>query len=243
MDFTQVRLVGFCGIIGVGKSTTLQQLKQHGVLDACLNNRVKCEYVQEPAALWKEKGWLQQYYEDQNANALSFQMLVFMSHVDVVRAAIATHREWLQSNHCHTLILLVERTMFDQLLFWQTQGNMHFASASSKMANEAYEEAWAKWCWFVPPVSLFVFFETSTLDKTMQRLKQRARSEEAGVAKEYQQMLLDKHKEWYTLPRARPPFARKEGIPCIHVDADRPFHENKNELEQLANRITQALNV
>ena len=89
----RILVFSFCAIPGVGKSTLLKHLQKTGVLEKDLPKNTKVIYVQEPVDQWRERGWLQQFYQDPSQNAAAFQFLVFDSHVDSLAAAIAAAKE------------------------------------------------------------------------------------------------------------------------------------------------------
>lgn len=238
-DKGDVYIFSFCAIPGVGKSTLLKQLQETDALKKYLPENVQIAIVQEPVDEWREKGWLQQFYEDPSQNAAAFQFLVFDSHVDAIASAIAAARraaaptteaqEKTRANAANLpptavglQVLLVERSFYCQRLFWQVQVDNGCKSANS-FYNTAYTRLWEKWRKFVPEPSHLFYLHTSTLDETMKRVDQRDRAEEkqSGLTREYQAQLLAKHEAWYTEPVARPHGAPEEGVPCTHVCVDR----------------------
>lgn len=262
--FPNVILVGVAGIIGVGKSTTLKRLKEKHFLEQQIMQRkktlrqpVQIVWMLEPSDMWRDLGWLQEFYKDPDANAFWFQFGVFDTHVDALRNAMIDRKGG------HTLIVIVERTMYCQRLFWDVQYDLKRAK---KQQNEVYVRMWSKWNWFVPEPRLIFFLKTSSLDVAMNRVEKRAREGETplhkkksverkelklswtpeegelsasppksgGVTREYQQLLLDKHEKWYTQPIARPPGCGKRGIRCVHLETDQPFHEDDDALMELA---------
>jgi hypothetical protein len=58
-----------------------------------------------------------------------------------------------------------------------------------------------------------------------------------GLTLEYQTKLLERHLAWFTEPSAAPPHSPVEGVPCMHVLADEPYHENDGTLHELAARM------
>ena len=225
-----VYIFSFCAIPGVGKSTLLKQLQETDALKKYLPKNVQIAYVQEPVDEWREKGWLQQFYEDPSQNAAAFQFLVFDSHVEAIAAALANRPPQaggLQSQSqkheqdVASLVLLVERSFYCQRLFWQVQVDNGCKSANS-FYNTAYTRLWSKWRRFIPEPSHLFYLHTTTLDETMRRVEQRDRAEEkkSGLTREYQAQLLAKHEAWYTEPVAMPLGSPEEGVPCTHVCVD-----------------------
>jgi len=246
MSKGQVHIIGLSGIIGAGKSQALRRLEE----SEYLKNHVEqlwaeqrpqdavplVLFMQEPVNIWIEQNWLSTFYSDPAAHALAFQFLVFTTHVAEVNKHIA-----MRSNPDQDLVLVVERTMYDQRLFWETQ-------EAHEMHDTAYARLWVEWHRFIPKPKLVFFFQTSTLDLTMERVKARARPEEKEIPREYQAKLLENHHRWFQEPIARPPppkVNKKKGepgygedvgleVPCKHVISDVPYHTCEEELEKLA---------
>ncbi len=242
----------------------LQILMQH---ECCI------DFSQEPVDLWRELGWLEKFYSDPDKYAFAFQLAVFDSQLDAVEVAMANYRA---SGDTRPLVLLVERTFWDQRLFWQLQVDLGRASADV-MHDQVYCGLWSKWRRFMPEPSLVVLFQTSSIQVTMQRLQARGRSEEkttplalsessseseqgrnlllssmggdaaidsvGGLTATYQQLLADKHREWFAEPLARPPCepASAPGVPCKHINVDAPYHVSDGSLAELALELAEAI--
>jgi deoxyadenosine/deoxycytidine kinase len=235
----QIFLISCVGIPGVGKSTLLDRLSKTGILKNAFSSNIALVHVQEPSALWRERGWLAKFYEDPDMNAAGFQFLVFDSHVDAVASAIAEAKQ--QYPNASTIIMLVERSCFCQRLFWQLQVENGCTTANS-LYNDAYLRLWSKWRHFLPEPNLILYFYTSHIGETMKRVDARDRSEEkqgggGGLTLEYQAKLSAKHDAWYTAPIAHPPGAPSEGIPCLHINMDAPFHTEDDYLADIAAQI------
>ncbi len=277
-----VWLFSISGIVGSGKSTAMKRLKKSGFLreevealwnklgaSAVVGSKVnsfidlpQIVFVQEPVKLWRERNWLQRYYADSDLYAAAFQLLVFCTHVDAVEACI--------KDHPGPLIIMAERSMYDQLLFWYQQKELGKVTADA-MYDEAYMAMWKLRHCFIPGPSGIFFFYTEDIQHTMQRVQRRARAEELGCSSsssssgssslnssrvgldggaadeikevngltvEYQEALLARHRAWFTEPIAFPPHTPGDkGIPCMHVIADEPYHENDGTLRDLARRM------
>lgn len=261
----RVWAVGFCGIIGVGKSSAIKRFAKTGVLQTILDSALQAKetttplvcFVPEATKEWREKGWLRTYYGDQNGEAFWFQIQVFLSHVETVKRAIAA------APSDRDLILIQERTIYDQRLFWEQQRTLGYQTATPRH-HETYLGIWEHWRHFIPEPSVLLMFETTQLQHTMLRVRARARAEELGasfsepeIAEEsagaatikeaggvtlgYQEHLLQLHHEWYQAPRAHPPSAPAEGVPCIPINADNPFHTDDTHLAALAYQVVEAI--
>lgn len=255
-------IVASCsGIVGVGKSTAIKRLRKTGLLQASFPSNVHVSYVREPSRLWQEKGWLAKFYADISHNAAAFQFQVFTTYVEAVERTLA---EDVCPPHCDTRVLIVERSMYDQRLFWvkQCQAGMKTADANY---DEAYTLVWSRWRSFIPEVDIIFLFQTTDINTTMRRVQARARAEElgasfssaedqplnascaglvlgeaepikqvGGLTLAYQEELQRLHREWFTEPLAHPLDGPPAGIPCVHVDMDAPFHVNDGSLQALA---------
>lgn len=221
-------------VIGIGKSTLTKRLATTGVLSELLktksNKKINVVYVEEPVALWKEKGWLQEYYANPDKNALAFQLCVMDTHVKAVARAFEPFR----NRTGEIVICVVERCPWDQLLFWDMQVDGKFSSADS-FGNDAYTTNWSNLSSLIPETNLIFFAKTTSFDTTQQRLKIREPNNESLY--EYNARLYEKHNEWYTTP-----VSAKANIPCVHLLLDNSFHTNDNDLLEIAKQMAGEIN-
>ena len=181
-----IHVVGISGNIGVGKTTLVKRLNKYGLLQRGLdrvletngrqNERVVVEFMLEPVDLWMEKGYLKEFMEDPDTNGLAFQLIVFNTHVDAVQRILAKYHDQPDT----TLVLVVERTMFDQMLFWKTQGDMG-RKCFTALSDTAYDMIWKLRDNYIPRVSLLFYLSTTSISKAMERIQRRARGEETPV--------------------------------------------------------------
>lgn len=267
---SQVILVSISGIPGVGKSTAIKELQEKKLLEKKLPSCTIC-YVHEPSDEWIQNGWLSAFYDDPVKNALAFQLLVFETHVKAVQNEIEKQEKLINSKRetldvgefrVHTkekdtIICIVERSMWDQLLFWRVQ-------KSTKIEDDAYMHIWRRWNAFIPPVSIIFYCKTSDIQKTMRRVERRARKEETnihlkrsgpseneqedvvvveagGLTLSYQTALEKKHTEWFggVCSNIQPREEGGEGIPCVQVDMDLPYHDDLEALETLGDLMVE----
>ena len=168
-----VYCVTLSGIPGCGKSSLLKGFRKTGFLQEELDKIPQSPLVLivlEPSKLWRTMGWLQEFYSNPSQNAAAFQFLVFDSHVDAVEAAIEEGKTRVGTYS--SILLITERGMLDQLLFWRQQVDANHASATP-LYDAAYTRIWSKWNRFVPTPSLMIFMYTSDLQSTMKRVKAR----------------------------------------------------------------------
>lgn len=133
-----VFLFSTSGIVGAGKSTVISRLKENDTLEKQVQTRlnvpIRVVFLPEPVELWKERGWLYKYYGNPDLYAAAFQFIVFCTHSKAIEECISanTHRP---------LIIVAERSMYDQLLFWQQQRDLKKLTADD-MYNDAYMMTW-----------------------------------------------------------------------------------------------------
>lgn len=225
-SWDDVTVCSVSGIIGVGKSTALRRLNESGYLQ---QPDVHVCIMLEPTDLWQQHGWLESFYQDPVKRALSFQLIVFHTHVQCLQQTIDQARSDAPGKH---ILCLIERCMYDQLLFWKAQ-------CADSMEDDAYMLIWRQWRHFIPPTKMIFHWTTNNLRVVMQRITDRARLEEkdGGVSTEYQQLLMAKHNHWYSGAESRIP-EQEEAIPCVQIDASIPYHNDELALAQLANLIT-----
>lgn len=200
----KITVVGITGTIGVGKSTIINKLKKENGLST---DNTKVIFILEPTAEWEELGWLEAFYKDPIDNAFSFQMGVFDTYVDQVNEAISTHK----AQNTQHLIIVVERTMYCQKLFWCIQRDL---GRTKKMEDQVYVRMWQKWKDLIPPVDLIILLKTTKIETTMDRIKKRNRGGESGISLDYQKRLIKKHLEWYTKNKT------VDGVKCTHLNVD-----------------------
>lgn len=230
--------VSLSGVPGAGKTTLLRRLKETRALEKLVTCEIR--YVFEPSDLWREQGWLKKYYDNPNDNALWFQLIAFDTHVDQVR------KQHTEKEDTNNVILFMERSMYDQLLFWTMQIRMGYRVALDPNNQDAYMRIWRKWKLLVPPIKLIFFCDTSTVQKTMSRIYDREGGEKSGteitkaggIGVCYQTELREMHTKWYTKGTAT---IDGDDVQCYHLNTDGPFNVNDEELTKLATQIAQQI--
>lgn len=175
---SNVRLFAFSGVIGAGKTTLLKLLKEH------FKHQSNIEVLLEPVNLWRRKGWLQKFYTNPKRYALPFQILVYKTHIEMIQKCLKRHKDTAEE-----LIILVERSMYDQLLFWTLQ-------EMDSMEDEAYRMDWSLWMHFTPPVERIFYCRMPYFHQTLGRISERGRPEEV-IDDDYHLRLHTMHEEWY----------------------------------------------
>lgn len=224
----RIFLVSLSAIIGVGKTTLIHNLQKSKTLNTMLP-KTKLVFLKEPEEAWKEQirhpctremctiDHLQEFYTNRQVNAQTFQIFVFDTHISMIEEEVSKYEHEEQD-----VVIIVERNIYDQLLFWMKQIQDELQT-STIAHHAAYMRIWRRWKKFIPPVSLIFFLKTSTLNATMKRLEQRGDGD--GISREYQADLFKLHEDFYSEPVAFPLEAPKNGIPCVHLNAEKPFEE------------------
>lgn len=164
-DTSNIFTVSLEGIIGVSKSTLLRRMEEHRMIeqeltDILKHNNVFVEYQLEPVWRWGPiedggNGMLGDFYDNRTANAYPFQVQVFEDYVDVVRDKI---RPYLKDSNDperagKPMVLIVERSMFSQLLFWRLQEDDGHTTITQRTR---YMRQWVTWFGHVPVPVLIV---------------------------------------------------------------------------------------
>lgn len=229
-------VVGITGIIGSGKSTLINFLKEKNRLYEEIRKRypqddVEVEFILEPVEDWINKGWLQKFYENPKKRGFAFQMGVFDSYVDSIKKVMEKY-----NNLNKTVVIVVERTMYCQMLFWQSQ---EFFQAIDIMEDEIYNQMWLKWKDMIPDVDLVVNLNVD-IKESLNRITIRNRnSEKKGVEEGYLECLDFLHHEFYKNGLAQPPNSPKVGITCLNID-NNPENTSLN-LEKISSQIASSL--
>ena len=242
MNFERVSVVGVSAIIGSGKTSLMNRLKERRVLEALLPEAEYCVvHVLEPENLWvdQERGinYLTTFYENRDDNAHPFQMIVFDTHVTVIGEEVRRGAAMRGDDTHKKIVIVVERTMYDQLLFWKKQVGDGVKTGSA-IHDASYMKIWRRWTQLIPPVALVFYLKTPNLDETMKRLQKRG---DTLVTRTYQQGLLALHDRWYTSPRAYPLEGPASGVPCVELDASLPYHVEDGALQEVGRIMSEAI--
>jgi deoxyadenosine/deoxycytidine kinase len=254
-------LMAFSGIVGVGKSTLIKRLRKTGLLQSALPAHVHVSFVREPSRLWQERGWLGKFYADPSHNAAAFQFQVFCTYVDAVERTLAECPS--PSCQVHVIVVersfFCQRLFWEQ----QREGGMATADDNYNDAYVLVWERWRRFIPEPDLVFLcttthmdstmrrvqararaeemgasFSSAEDQPLNASMAGLDlsaaQQPIQEVGGLTLAYQERLQRKHHEWFTQPVAHPLGASPEGIRCVHISTDDPYHVDDGSLERLA---------
>ncbi len=214
-----IKVVVVSGIIGVGKTTLLK------LLDNKIMNGYVTKVVYEPVQDWKDKGWLEAFYEKPKEKAFVFQMGVYDSAIKNVEKTI---RELPENQKT---LLFIERYIYDQLLFWKVNLDM---GRGTCMDDEIYMSFWRRWKDYIPKPDAYILLYSS---ETQQRILSRGREAELKASQDdsegfllYQMKLFAKHLEFFKEGEgACPPECPKEdAFPCLYLNTSEfPYHKDE----------------
>ena len=237
-------IIAVTGIIGAGKSTIIERLRTSPLLAEMLKPcyggwapKIVC--VREKSKEWEENGDLARFYNEPKKYAYWFQTLVLNAFVESIDDALAKNPD----------IIIVERTMYCQRIFWElqvTQGHCQEHEDRAYRGGDLSGTAgiWSKWRRLAPKPDVILYAKTEELRTTLRRVKDWGRDaekvdvhsnnesegkEETGVTVEYQQLLATAHDKAYTQYRCTP--FESTSIDCIHICTDSAFHTNDNVLK------------
>lgn len=270
-NFGNIFLVTLEGTVGVGKSELIKRLAKDNLLKQVLHdiighNNFFVECLLEPVERWSN-GMLEEFYNDKKANAFPFQMQVFMDHVDVIRKCM---EPYLQGSGTPTkagkpVVILMERSMVSQLLFWRQQQQDGF---TTRTQETIYTKYWSEWQKLIPEPVLFVLLridpKNNDLQKEIRRVQRRVQARNRGEEvklesrkeiktslgnwdesgepldqnfMEYNKKLLIKHEKYFTQGNCNPEGLLTKPVACIHCDASRPYHTDDDVLKKVAREI------
>lgn len=178
--------ISFEGNIGVGKSTILKLLQSHPRLQQIT------EILQEPIWEWQNVSgtglnMLDAFYKYPKRNAYLFQSFVFTTRFLQQNAAASQSK---------AALLLMERSVLtDRCVFVETATEQGYFNPLEVAAYDAWYDGVVATLPNVVP-DAFVYLRADP-NVCYERLKARARSEEAEVGLEYLQSIHSKHEKWF----------------------------------------------
>ena len=208
------------GNIGAGKSTFLRLIEEH----------LPVQIVYEPVDQWQRvaagENLLERFYKDTKRWAYTFQSYAFITRVMEQQKKAAESRHGLQ---------ILERSVYsDRYCFAK---NCFEMGTMSPLEWSLYQE-WFDWLIenYVQKPSGFIYLRTSP-EKSYERLKKRARSEEKVVPLEYLTLLHDKHEQWLL---GKESIARSlVDVPVLVIEADKEFENYPAQMEVYVAQIAE----
>lgn len=175
------------GNIGSGKTTLLSMIKDR--LDGYLGGGKRIVYVPEPVEEWQSitddagKSMLDLLYSDPKTHSFAFQMMAFITRYNAIKQTqMANPGAILVMERC----LQTDAEVFAKML--RDSGDIlpvHY-KIYEKWANALSAE-------FVPDMIVYARADPS---KSMERVKIRARTSEAGITLDYLTACHQKHEDW-----------------------------------------------
>lgn len=210
------------GNIGAGKSTFLRLIEEH----------LPVQIVYEPVHQWQQiaagDNLLDRFYQDTKRWAYTFQSYAFITRVmeQQKKAAEATHG-----------LQIIERSVYsDRYCFAR---NCFEMGTMSPLEWSLYRE-WFDWLIenYVQKPAGFIYLRTSP-EKSYERLKKRARSEEKVVPLEYLTLLHEKHEQWLI---GKENVAKSlSNVPVLVIEADKEFENYPAQMKEYVAQIAEFL--
>jgi deoxyadenosine/deoxycytidine kinase len=200
------------GNIGVGKSTTVEILK---------NNIDDSDIIYEPVQMWKDVGILQKFYEDPEKYAYIFQNFSLISRMKKTE-------EKLKSSNAkyifHDRSLDTDKHVFEKMLY------------DSKKISEMEHKMYNLWCDFYyeyirPNTNNGIIYLRCSPETAYKRIQKRGRQEEMNISIEYLRELHRYHEEWLI-----------NNNNVLIIDCDRDLENDKEYQQQVINDIKLFIN-
>jgi deoxyadenosine/deoxycytidine kinase len=173
-NFQSVKIISIDGNIGSGKSTLMEELKTY------FSNNKNVVFLKEPVDEWEtitdENGVtiLEKFYENPSKYGFSFQIMAYISRLDVMRNAIKKNPN---------SIFISERSLFtDKLVF----AKMLFDSGNIELVNYKIYLKWFDTFAEDFPISKVIYVNTEP-EICHQRIGKRSRTGESNIPLEYLQ--------------------------------------------------------
>ena len=212
------------GNIGAGKSTFMRLVQ----------DRLPVQIVFEPVDQWQRvaagENLLDRFYQDTQRWAYTFQSYAFITRV------IQQQKKALETSHS---VQLIERSVYsDRYCFAK---NCFEMGTMSGLEWSLYQE-WFDWLIenYVQKPAGFIYLRTSP-EKSYERLKKRARSEEKVVPLDYLQLLHSKHEQW--LVNKQGLSHALENVPVLVIEADKEFENYPAQMEDYLVQIADFMHV
>jgi deoxyadenosine/deoxycytidine kinase len=173
-NFGNVKIISIDGNIGSGKSTLMGELKRY------FSNNINIVFLKEPVDEWEnitdENGTtiLEKFYENPSKYGFSFQIMAYISRLDVIRKEIKKNPN---------AIFISERSLFtDKLVF----AKMLFDSGNIELVNYKIYQKWFDTFADDFPVSKVIYVNTEP-EICHERIEKRSRTGESNIPLEYLQ--------------------------------------------------------
>jgi deoxyadenosine/deoxycytidine kinase len=173
-NFQSVKIISIDGNIGSGKSTLMENLKSY------FSNNTNVVFLKEPVDEWEtitdenSTTILEKFYENPSKYGFSFQIMAYISRLDVIRKEIKKNP---------SAIFISERSLFtDKLVF----AKMLFDSGNIELVNYKIYLKWFDTFAEDFPVSKVIYVNTDP-EICHMRIEKRSRTGESNIPLEYLQ--------------------------------------------------------
>ncbi len=212
------------GPIGAGKTTYINMLSEQ-LTESGWNVII----VKEPVDEWIRCGILDLFYKDPVRWGYHFQTKAFY---DRVMANVRAYEKYLSrppppsghgGGHTDRSIFILERSPFSDRIFMKM---LYKQGTISKLEWDHHVEWGNMWMKLMPyKINLFIYLEPG-VDVCMSRLRERSRSEEVGVKRDYQVELIKRHNKIFASGTVV--LSDSERVPCVTVSTTENYRDDKN---------------
>jgi deoxyadenosine/deoxycytidine kinase len=221
----QVKIISIDGNIGSGKSTLMERLRKH------FSNNTNIVFLKEPVDEWEtitdenEITVLEKFYGNPTKYGFSFQIMAYISRLDVMRKAIKQNPN---------AIFISERSLFtDKFVF----AKMLFDSGNIELINYKIYLKWFDTFADDFPVSKIIYVNTEP-KICHRRIVKRSRTGESNIPLDYLQNCHKYHNNMIDI----------SSIDCICKDqlilnGNIDIYENKDQLELWIEQINTFIHI
>jgi deoxyadenosine/deoxycytidine kinase len=195
----RMKWVSIEGLIGVGKSTFLEQMKDQSFT-----------LIPEPVEDWV-------FLEDSYVNPKVYS---FPAQIEFFTSRVAKFRSLFQGEGLY----ISERSVFSDKVFWNTK--LELGDIDVRL-HALYLKMWSLWQDLLPihKPDVFIYLDTN-LEECMRRVKERNRGAESTLTIDYQRILKQEHEKIFFDPEGvlMPDGSR---VPCVVIDASEDFRRKE----------------
>ena len=223
-NFQSVKIISIDGNIGSGKSTLMGNLKSY------FSNNKNVVFLKEPVDEWEtitdENGItiLEKFYENPSKYGFSFQIMAYISRLDVIRKEIKKNPD---------AIFISERSLFtDKLVF----AKMLFDSGNIELVNYKIYLKWFDTFADDFPVSKVIYVNTDP-EICHMRIEKRSRTGESNIPLDYLQNCHKYHNNMLDV--------NSEDCVCknqLVLNGNIDVYENKEQIDEWIEQINTFIN-
>ena len=223
-NFQSVKIISIDGNIGSGKSTLMGNLK------AYFSDNKNIVFLKEPVDEWEtitdENGTtiLEKFYENSSKYGFSFQIMAYISRLDVIRKEIKKNPN---------AIFISERSLFtDKLVF----AKMLFDSGNIELVNYKIYLKWFDTFADDFPISKVIYVNTDP-EICHMRIEKRSRTGESNIPLEYLQNCHKYHNNMLNV----------NSVDCVCknqlvLNGNIDLYENKEQINEWIEQINTFIN-